>query len=187
MALKLRPRRNHAIRIAKNHAVLPPGHRDNPLWWRLLAPITLRSQRLRAFIYDLPRSRVRTAAVVRYFRLIVDDIGGGNFDRHLPNIADDASITLFDMEDFRGPSGASEAVRHWQQSFPGLKSEMLEFINSDGPDVLCLGRLTGDGAASGVHVGQDLVLRIKVVDGMAVEASLSNSRAEALEAVRLSG
>ena len=88
------------------------------------------------------------------------------------------------MEDFRGPSGAREAVRQWQQIFPGLTIEISEFINPDGPDVLCIGRVTGDAAASGVHVDMDLAFQLKVVDGTAVEIGLfSASRGEALEAV----
>jgi hypothetical protein len=185
MPSQLRSRLDYAIGIGKCHAVLPPGHRDNPLWWRLVAPMILRSQRMRAFVYELPRSRVRTAMVVRYFRDTLDAIGAGNIDSYLPTIADDASVTLFDMEDFRGPSGAREAVRQWQQSFPGLTIEMSELINPDGPDVLCVGRATGDGVVSGAHVDLDLMFRLKVIDGTAVELSLSNNRAEALEAVGL--
>jgi len=176
------------VRVSKFHAVLPPGHRDPPwaLWSPIVAAFALRSQRARTFFYGLPRSRVRTALVFRYYRDIIRDITNGDIRRHRRVIDPNASVTLFDMETFRGPAGAEEAVKQWHQSFPDLRYEMSEFINPDGPHVLCVGRLTGGGAISGANVMQELMFSIKIVDGYAVELSLSNDRADALEAVGLS-
>ena len=179
------------MRISANHAVMAPGHKGSIWWrlldaaWRLVSPLFRRSRRLRAFFYGLPRSRLRTALVVRYYRDIMADLDAGNITRQLPAIATDAEVRLFEMEDFRRPEGAEQALRQWREIFPGLKLEMSEFINPDGTDVLCIGRAAGGGASSGAAVNLEIALAIKVIDGMAVELSMTRSKPEALKAVGL--
>jgi hypothetical protein len=136
------------IRIGKYHAVVPPGHADNPIWWRLAGPVTRRSRRVRAFFFDLPRSRVRTAFPVRYYRDIVRDMDAGNIKRHLRATDPEARVDLFGMETFRGREGAEEALGQWRQSFPDLQIQMFEFINPEGPSVLCIGPAVGEGAGA---------------------------------------
>ena len=122
---------------------------------------------------------------MRYYRDIVEDMANGDIARHLPAIDPDAEVSLFDMENFRGPQGAQEALRQWREMFPDLDVEMAEFINPDGADVVCAGRIAGGGATSGAAVALELFFSLKVVGGMAVKLRFSNSRAEALEAVGL--
>ena len=179
------------MHVSKYHAVLrqdrgnAPAGRAVDLGWRLVAPIFRRSRPLRAFFYELPRSRLRTALVVRYYRDIVRDMATGDIARHLRAIDAEAEVSLFRMETFSGRSGAEAALRQWRESFPDLDLEMAEFINPDGPNVVCVGRLVGGGATSGATVALQLVFTITVVGGMAVGLRLSDSKREALEAVGL--
>jgi len=173
------------IRLGKYHATGPAGEDSNPLWWRLLAPLARRSRRLRALGYGLPRSRLRTALVWRYYRDIADDINAGDVDRHLPAVDPNAEIRIV-METFRGRE-AKEALLDFRESFPNFGVEMREVVNPDGPHVLLFGRVMGDGSVSGVSLQENhWGLRVKIHAGMAIEIQAHQDRAEALEAVGLS-
>jgi hypothetical protein len=68
-----------------------------------------------------------------------------------------------------------------------MQFEMTEFLNPNDTEMLCIGSGTGVGAASGATVtGNEFVFCVKVIDGMAVELSISESKSKALEAAGLS-
>jgi hypothetical protein len=145
----------------------------------------IRSQRLRAFFFELSLSRLRTSVVARHFWQVADDMGRGRYHRFLPSIDSEAEVNIFRLGQFRGPAGWREGLHDWRETISVAEIKLMEFIDRGTKEVVLVLRGEGSGASSGLSLapeGFSFVLRVE--NGQAVRGALYATREEALVAAR---
>ncbi|HVS28131.1 MAG TPA: hypothetical protein VHE14_01165 [Solirubrobacteraceae bacterium] len=172
-------------RIGKHHAVFPRGYSTSSPLFAFIFGLTTRSQRARAFFFELPHSRLRTAVVARYYHRLAEQLRDGDLS-FARVVSEDATGTLFSFGTYTGREDWKQALNSWRESWTYTAMELLEFVNPPGStDVFLRGYVGGLGAASGLAVEETVYGVIRVEDGQAVLARAYRDRAEALEAAGL--
>jgi ketosteroid isomerase-like protein len=127
---------------------------------------------------------------VEVIRLLGQRANAGDREGVLELIHPD--LELFPPEDepearavYRGREGWLEYAAHWDETFAHWQTEVHEYIDA-GEYVVVVARIRATGRASGAEVEDSVVWLWRVRDGMGIEHREYRSRAEALEAARIS-
>ena len=172
------------VMIGRHHATFPHGYSTGSAFFVTVFGLATLSRRVRAFFFDLPPSRLRTALVARYYHRLTEQMRDADWT-FLRAVHPDAEMRLF-FERYLGREGWKDAVSAWRETFAVAEMELIEFLNPQGRHVVLRLHGGGEAAASGLRIKEAAYIVLTVEHGMAVRGQVTADRAEALEAVGLS-
>ena len=144
----------------------------------------MRSRRLRASFYDLPRSRLRTYFVAGFYHRVMEQFRDGDVS-FAQTLDQQGQWTLFDFATYVGRAGAIEMLTGWRDSFSPPVFELVEFVNPPGAWVCLTLSVGGLGASSGVELESLVYLVIYVHRGMSGGGGFYRDKKAALAAAGL--
>ena len=163
-----------------------PGYVERSRFYLWAYPRALASSRLRAFVYALPLSRLRTSMLGRLAQLIYRDWSNGKHDPVL-GIADRGiEMEFFGLGKFTGHEGVKEAWADFRRSFGDARVEVAEVIDNRTGTIVLVGRAAGLVQATGRGIGQQAAIVWALEDGMIMRGSFHSTKADALKAAGLS-
>jgi hypothetical protein len=162
------------VRLNAQEAVFPHGYRRprrDPfmvLAWKLAR----RSRRLRAFMFELPPSRLRTWFVARYYWRQVDALNSAPEIEQIIRsaVTNGAELDMFSLGRFYGPDGWVAALREWKTSFADATFELERFANRPGTGVVHLLFRASGTAAGGAQLNERYSVRYEIEDGVTKRA-----------------
>ena len=87
---------------------------------------------------------------------------------------------------FRGPDGLRQFFAEWMENWEEYRSEPVELTEIEG-EILVRAHQTGKGRLSGIEIGQDLFLIVRLRDGKFVEYRIYTTREDALASIGATG
>ncbi len=170
------------VRVSAAHASFEPGYQLGAalrgfLWF------ARRSRWLRSGMDAMPKSRLRSHIVGRYFKQIYDDLSAGS-TRFSIGVHPRASLRLFDIGTWEGPEGWANALQGWLDSFHHPVLEMREWLQGEGSYMVAVGELR-DHRGGVVPVRQEFALCVRTADGSAMWGHVFNRKEDALKAAGL--
>lgn len=145
----------------------------------------VRSRRLRAIAFWLPRSRLKMSLVARMFHRLFHDWNEGDFEPTLQAVDPEIELVVFGLGTYRGPDGMRRAWPDVTGPFGGARFEVIEVFDNGAGEILTIARARSGEEMSGVTLKQQLGMVWTVERGTGVRARLFTTRADALEAVGL--
>jgi uncharacterized protein len=123
-------------------------------------------------------------------RRVYESLNAGDLSRLAefvaPEIEIDLTRNVFNPQVIRGYEGIEQFGTTLNEVWEDFRFEVEELIDA-GDEVVAALRLVGKGRGSGVPVDQRDIHVVKLRDGRAVHIAVYRDRAEALDAVGLSG